>query len=102
MVAQRIIYEGAMKKGGVLKIDVNEEMIEYVHRSNGEYKAALTAERSRQAEGEKRRPERKRLNTELEQAITANKKASENLNSVISHHESNIHVLEEKRYATWT
>ena len=47
VVAQRIIYEGAMKKGGVLKIDVNEEMIEYVHRSNGEYKAALTTERSR-------------------------------------------------------
>ena len=47
MVARRIIYEGAVKKGGVLKIDVNEEMIEYVHRSNAEYKAALTTERSR-------------------------------------------------------
>ena len=102
MVAERITFEGIMKKGDALKIDINEEMIEYVHCSNGEYKAAFKAERSRQAEGEKRRPERKRLNTELEQAITANKKASENLNSVISHHESNIHVLEEKRYATWT
>ena len=70
MVVQRIIYEGVMKKGGVLKIDINEEMIEYVHRSNGEYKAALTAERSRQAEGEKRRPERKRLNTELNSFMT--------------------------------
>ena len=32
------------------------EMIEYVYRSNGEYKAAIEKERSRQTEGEKRRP----------------------------------------------
>ena len=36
VVAQRITYEGIMKEGDVLKIDVNKEMIEYVHRSNGE------------------------------------------------------------------
>ena len=66
-----------MKKGGVLEIDINEEMIEYVHCSIGKYKAAFKTERWRQAEGEKRRPERKRLNTELKQAITAKKKALE-------------------------
>ena len=41
MVAQRITFESIMKEGGVLKIDINEEMIEYVHRSNGEYKATF-------------------------------------------------------------
>ena len=70
MVAERITFEGIMKKGVALKVDINEEMIEYVHCSNGECKAAYKAERSRQAEGERRRRERKRLNTELNSFMT--------------------------------
>lgn len=48
-----------MKEGGVLKIDINKEMIENVRRPNGEYKATLKEERSCQAEGEKRLAEKK-------------------------------------------
>ena len=36
------------------------------------------------------------MNTELKQAITAKKKAVENLNCVVSQHESNIHALGKK------
>ena len=53
VVVQRITYEGIMKDGGVLKIDINKKMIEYVCRSNGEYKAVLEKERSPQTEHEK-------------------------------------------------
>ena len=53
VVAQRITYEAIMKNGGVLKIDITEKMIDYVHRFSGEYKAALKTERSHQAEGER-------------------------------------------------
>ena len=98
--AHGITCDGIMKESGVLKIDTNKEMIEYVRRSSGKYKATLEKERSRQTEGEKRRAEKKRLNTELKQAITTKKKAVENLNSVVSQPESNIHALEKKLRAT--
>lgn len=45
-IAQAITYDGIMKEGGVLKIDINREMIENVRRPNGEYKATLKEERS--------------------------------------------------------
>ena len=76
-----------MKKSGVLKTDINTEMIVYVRRSNGKYKAALQKERPCQTKGEKRRAERKRLNAELKQATTAKKNPVVNLNSVFSQHE---------------
>ena len=90
-----------MKKGSVLKIHINKEMIAYISRSNGKYKAALEEERLRQTKDEKRRAEKKRVNTELKQATLAKKRAVMNLNSVFSQHESNIHALEEKLHATW-
>ena len=89
-----------MKKGSVLKIDINKEMIAYICRSNGKYKATLEEERSRQTKDEKRRAEKKQVNTEHKQATTAKKRAVVNLNSVFSQHESNTHALEEKLNAT--
>ena len=100
VVAQRFAYEGIMKEGGVLKVDVNKTMIDYVRRSHGEYTAALEKEKSRKTEGEKRQEERKRLSTELKQVVAAKKKAVENMNSVMSQHDSDIHALEEKLRAT--
>ena len=100
VVAQRIAYEGIMKEGGALKVEINQEMMDYVRRSNGVYKAALEKERLRQTQGEKRRAERKRLSSELKHAMTAKKRALENITSVVSEHDSNIHALEEKLRAT--
>ena len=100
VVAQRIAYEGVMKEGGVLKVEINKEMLDYDCHSNGEYKAALEKGRLCQTEGEKRCKERKRLSAELNQAIAAKKNAVAEMNSVVTQHESNIHALEEQLRAT--
>ena len=33
LVSQRMVYEGIMKKGGIMKADIPNEMIDYVGRS---------------------------------------------------------------------
>ena len=97
---KKITYEVIMKKGSVLKIDINKEMIAHIRRSNGKYKAALEEQRSRQTKDEKRCAEKKRVNTDLKQATTAKKRSVVNLSSAFSQHESNTHAPEEKLHAT--
>ena len=63
-------------------------------------RTALEKERLHQTEGEKRHKERKSLSAELNQAITAKKKAVAETNSVVTQHELNIHALEEQLRAT--
>ena len=37
VVAQRIVYEGIMNDGGVLKADINSKMLNFVGRSRAVY-----------------------------------------------------------------
>ena len=70
VVAQRIVHEGIMKEGGVLKVDIKSKILNFVRRSSSVYELALEENLKMQTEGEKRREERKRISREINDAVS--------------------------------
>ena len=60
-----MVFEGIMKEGGIMKVDVSNEMIDYVGRSHQLYQAAQKETKENQALFEKKRMERKRFSDEI-------------------------------------
>ena len=74
VVNQRIVYEGILNEGGILKVKVDSTMLKCVKQSTNEYEPALEKNQKRQTVGEKRKQERRHLTKEL----NATKKAKKN------------------------
>ena len=54
-VNQRIVYEGILNEGGILKVRVDSTMLKNVKQSANDYRLALEKNRKRQTAGEKRK-----------------------------------------------
>ena len=61
LIAQHVVYEGIMADGGILNVDINESMMQYVKKQFSMYGIALEKGRENQNEIEKKRAARKRL-----------------------------------------
>ena len=65
VVNQRIVYEGILNEGGILKVKVDSTMLKYVKQSANEYQLALEKNRKRQTFGEKRKQESRQSTKEI-------------------------------------
>ena len=59
LVSQRMVYEGIMKEGRIIKADISNEMIDYVGRSHRLYQAAQKESKENQILPAKKRLEKK-------------------------------------------
>ena len=95
VVNQRIVYEGILNEGGILKVKVDSTMQKYVKQSANEYQLALEKNRKRQTAGEKRKQERRHLTKELNATKKAKKETVETHNKAMNAMDAKIHSIEE-------
>ena len=96
LVLKRMVYEGIMKEGGIMKADISNEMIDYIGRSHRLYQVAQKESRENQTLFPKKRLERKRLNDEINTLKGAKKTALDCTANKVTEIDSKIKFLEEE------
>ena len=96
LVAQRMVYEGVRKEGGVLKADITPKMLKHFKESWRYAEADAKENRKRQTDGDKRREDRKRLGKEIKEVKSAKKLALDSASKAASVYDAKLHELTEK------
>ena len=96
-MAQRIVYEGVKKEGGVLQVNISKQMITDVKMAWRYARAAEEVNKEKQTAGDATRERRKRVGKEIKNMIAAKKLAVEAASKVASVYDAKIHELTETR-----
>lgn len=96
MVANRLVYEGVMKEGGVAAVQIGKEMMEEVDKAHKRYAANLELQREQQTCFEKRKQEKRKLTAEMNAAKAAKVLVTEELRAKTTQLDSEIFRLEQE------
>ena len=96
VVAQRLVYDGVVQEGGLLKVDICREMMKEVRKSRTRYQNALSEKRKQQNDHEKQIQEKRRLTAELKQLQTEKKAAKRTADEAMGTLDAKIFEIEEK------
>ena len=97
LVAQRIVYGGVKKEGGVLQVNISKQMITDVKMAWRYARAAEEVNKEKQTAGDATRERRKRVGKEIKNMIAAKKLAVEAASKAASVYDAKIHELTETR-----
>ena len=88
--AQRLVYEGIERAGGVTKVEVTPEMVAKVKAAHRTMEAAKKDADKETSEAQKKRIEKRKLQLSLNNVAAAKKNALENMQAKIESYDAEI------------
>ena len=96
IVAQRIVYEGILKAGGVTQVDISSQMVKDVKGSHRRYNLSEEEKRKNQSEGQKKQAEKRKMTLELKKAVEEKKAKLDAMKEAVLNADKEILELQEK------
>ena len=96
VISQRIVYEGLLADGGILKIEIDDVMRCYVKQSHSVYLQALEKNKKEQTEGEKKTAARKEINSVIRNLQKEKKDVLSSIVVKAASMDGQIHSLQEE------
>ena len=91
-----MVYEGIVKKDGIKKVDISNEIIDYVGRSHQLYQTTQRMSQKKQTPFEKKPLERKSVNDEINSLKGTKKIVLDCVSNKVTEIDSKVRSLEEK------
>ena len=88
--AQRLVYEGIERAGGVTKVEVTPEMVAKVKAAHRTMEAAKKDADKETSEAQKKRIEKRKLQLSLNNVVAAKKNALEDMQAKIESYDAEI------------
>lgn len=100
VIAQRLVYEGIHKAGGVTHVVITDEMVKMVRNSYRMYKAEGKKKEDLRSEGQKRISAKRKATNNLNKAVAGKKKVidemKKKMSETISQYDAEISTLQEE------
>ena len=96
LTAQRMVYDGVLREGGLEKFKVTNELMRFVREARAEYGKDLEKSKQEQTVAEKKKQEKRKLSTDLKKAKDAKQKCEDELKKKAAKYDSEIFNIQEQ------